>query len=695
MDAAVPFLAQIRNIGIIAHIDAGKTSVSERFLYYSGRTHRIGDIDTGNTILDYLDEERRRGITITAAAASLEWPPSDHQYLIHLIDTPGHIDFTAEVERSLRVCDGAIVVFSGVEGVEAQSEKVWRQSARYRLPKLAFINKLDRLGASFDAVLREMRRKFADLPPVALQLPLGQENHLSGLIDLIEMRTITFVGEQGETVKYGPIPEAEMPRAAAAREAMITTIADFSNAVADCYLSDRPVAAAILRQEVRTLTIAGKICPVFGGSAKKNIGIQPLLDGVIAYLPSPLDRPPVTALRPETEAPVTVAVSDPNFYGLVFKISAGDSADLLFVRTYSGHLHGNDTIYNPRTRERIRIKRILRLFAGNVTTLEEVGPGDIIGLIGPHQAMTGDTLCAVNRPLLLEKIFFPEPVISLALEPRSGKDKDKLAATLELLCREDPTLELNRNENGQLLLSGMGELHLEICVNRLRREFKLDLRCGKPRVAFRETMSQPIAVGGKFDRMLGEKELFAAVELQFTPAPEEFGNRVECRVNASNTLPRHWITAAETTLANALRTGGSHGYPLIKLQVAITALHGLPEKTTEGAVSGAVLDAVNQAIRPGTLPLEPLMRLNIIAPEAHLGEITGYLQARRAVIHRIDALYGNEQLLCEVPLAEMFGFSKALPQLSGGRAGFSMEPCGYQPIAESDLQRLIAGSAAL
>ena len=695
MESEVPFLTRIRNIGIIAHIDAGKTSVSERFLYYSGRTHRIGDIDCGNTVMDYLDEERKRGITITAAAASFEWQSPDGPHLIHLIDTPGHIDFTAEVERSLRVCDGAVVVFSGVEGVEAQSEKVWRQSARYRLPKLAFINKLDRVGASFDKVLGELRRKFADLPPVALQLPLGQESELAGMIDLITMRAIFFTDRQGENVVFGPIPETELATAMAARETMIAAVADFSNAVADYYLSDRPVPEPLLRRELRVLTIAGKICPVLGGSAKKNVGIQPLLDAVAAYLPSPLDRPPIAALRPETEDPVAIPVDDPNFYGLAFKIVAGESADLLYIRTYSGRLRVNDTLYNPRTRERVKCKRILRLFAGNVEALEEVGPGDIVGLIGPHLVVTGDTLCAVNRPLLLEKIFFPEPVISLALEPRSSKDKDKLADCLELLCREDPTLELNRNENGQLLLSGMGELHLEVCTNRIRQEFNLELRCGKPRVAFRETLRQPVAVTGSFNRILGEKELFAEADLEFFPTPEETSNQVECRVAPNNLIPRSWIVTAETTLGNALKTGGSHGYPMINLRVAITVLRGFPEKTTEGAVGGAIMDAVSRAIRPGTQVLEPLMRLNIIAPEEHLGEITGYLQARRAVIHQIDALYGSEHLVCEVPLAEMFGFSKALPQLSGGRAGFSMEPCGYQEIAETDLQRLIDGAAAL
>ena len=697
MESAVSPLSMVRNIGIIAHIDAGKTSVTERFLYYTGKTHRIGDIDCGNTVMDYLDEERKRGITITSAAASFEWQPHGRKkHLIHLIDTPGHIDFTAEVERSLRICDGVIVVFSGVEGVEAQSEKVWRQSIRYRLPKIAFVNKLDRIGASFASTVADIRRKFPDVAAIPLQLPLGEESGLVGMIDLIAMRAVFFHGEEGDKVEFGPIPEAYCAAATNAREAMVAAVAELSPPVAEYYLDNQPIPESLLLAELRNLTVDGKICPVLGGSAKKNIGMQPLLDAITYFLPSPPDRPPVAAIRPETEEPVHIAIDDPNFYGLAFKLLAGESADLIYVRTYAGKLRVNDTVYNPRTREKVKIKRILRLFAKNVEAIDEAGPGDIIGVIGPHLVSTGDTLCAVNKPMLLEKIMFPEPVISLALEPRSSRDKDRLADCLQLLCREDPTLELSRNESGQLLLSGMGELHLEINTNRLKQEFKLDVRFGKPRVAFRETMVRTTRVTGCFARTLGDnKELFAEIDIEFIPETMDAGIVVENRVTPNALIPRAWINSAETTLNNALKTGGNHGYPMIHVRAIVKALRGMPEKTTEGAIGGAVMAAVNQAILQGTQVLEPLMRLNIIVPEEHLGEVTGYLQARRAVILQINALYGNEHLVCEVPLAEMFGFSKALPQLSGGRAGFSMEPCGYQPISSADLQRLIDSSAAM
>ncbi len=696
MESVLPGLSQVRNIGIIAHIDAGKTSVTERFLYYSGKTHRIGDIDCGNTIMDYLDEERKRGITITSAAASFEWKVDDSEKcLIHLIDTPGHIDFTAEVERSLRICDGAVVVFSGVEGVEAQSEKVWRQSIRYHLPKIAFVNKLDRTGASFANTLAEIREKFTDVVAIPLQLPVGEESCLAGIIDLITMKQISFRGDDGDILEVTTIDAGCLSAASTARESMIANIAELSNPIAELYLSNQTIPETMLLEELRRLTIAGKVCPVLGGSAKKNIGIQPLLNAVVDFLPSPQDRPPVAAIRPDDEQIVKINLDDPNFYGLAFKIVAGESADLIYVRTYSGRLRINDSLFNPRTREKVKIKRILRLFAKNVEAVDEVGAGDIVGIIGPHQVFTGDTLCAINKPLLLEKIVFPEPVLSLAIEPRSTKDKERLADTLSLLCREDPTLEMSRNETGQLLLAGMGELHLEVNTNRIKQEFKMDVRYGKPRVAFRETILKRASVTGVFSRMMGDKELFAEIDIEFVPEELEAGTVVENHTVSGPQLPHGWITSAENTLSNALKTGGTHGFPLIYVRAVIKALRGQPDKTTEGAVGGAVLSAINQIVLQGTQVLEPLMKLNIIAPESSLGEITGYLQARRAVIHQVSSQIGNEHLVCEVPLAEMFGFSKALPQLSGGRAGFSMEPCGYQPISDSDLQRLVDASVAM
>lgn len=681
-------LNAIRNIGIIAHIDAGKTTLTERFLYYSGKTHRIGNIDSGTTIMDYLDEERNRGITIVAAAASFNW----HEHLIHLIDTPGHIDFTAEVERSLRVADGAVVIFSGVEGVEAQSEKVWRQSAGYNVSKIAFINKLDRLGASFSRCLGEIKSKFPEITATAIQYPVGIESEFNAVVDLIEMKMLRFEGEEGSTVVREEIPGELLPECTAARDEMLTDIAELSEELAEMYLLEEPIPVEMLKREIRKYVINGMLCPVFAGSAKKNIGVQPVMDAVNAYLPSPEDRPTCIGINPKNDSPVEVNLHDQAFCGLIFKVIAGGSADLLYMRTYSGRLCANDTLINTRTGEKVKIKRILRLYSKNIEAVEEVGPGDIIGIIGPQNTFTGDTLCAFNRQVALGEIKFPEPVISIALEPKSTKDKDRLNSCLEMLCREDPTLNMARHENtGQLILSGMGELHLEINTNRIRNEFNIEARYGKPRVAFRETLNNPCFVTGIFDKTIGDSEFYSEVDIDLEPVKLTEGIEVKSTVR-NNNIPASWIHTACDTLNAGLKTGGNLGYSLIYIRGTIKAIRGTSDKTTEGSIAGAVLAGLNEAIRQGTILLEPLMRLDITAPEDAIGEITGYLQVRRALIHSISNIPDGKHLCCEVPLAEMFGFSSALPKLSGGRASFSMEPHGYQEISQQDLERLGASS---
>ena len=681
-------LDAIRNIGIIAHIDAGKTTITERFLYYSGKTHRIGEVDNGNTVMDYLEEERQRGITIVAAAASFPWGDRDSKGMIHLIDTPGHIDFTAEVERALRVIDGAVVVFSAVEGVEAQSEKVWHQSDRYNVPKLAFINKLDRLGASFSRVYDEIRTKFADMKPCAIQLPVGSELELCGIVDLINMRLISFGDKDGSDVTCNAIPEDMNDLAASMREELISAIAEYSDDVAELYLEEKEIPANLLLCEIRRLVIDNRIVPVLAGSAKKNIGIQTLLDAVISFLPAPSDRPVYAGVNPKNGEPLEINLADSEFCGLIFKLLAGGSADLLYMRTYSGHLHLNDTLYNPRTHSKVKIKRLLRLYSRNVEPVEKVGPGDIVGIIGPSNVITGDTLCAVNRNVALEKITFPEPVISMAIEPKSSSERERLDNALNIICREDPTLSLRVHEStGQRLLSGMGELHLEINCHRLRDEFKVDARYGMPQVAFRETLKSVEKVTGNFSKTVGDQEFYAEVTLLLEPVPKlEEGITVKSQLGSD--IPAKWIESAETTLIDGLKTGGNRGYSLIYIKGSVTDIRWDPVKTNEGAVAGAVLNALNEAVGHGTILLEPLMRLNIIAPENVIGEITGYIQAKRALIHGIENIASSKRLTCEVPLAEMFGFSKALPKLSGGRAAFSMEPCGYQEISEEDLEKL-------
>ncbi|NOY74262.1 MAG: GTP-binding protein, partial [Kiritimatiellaeota bacterium] len=667
-------LNEIRNVGIIAHIDAGKTTTTERFLYYSGKTHRIGEVDNGNTVMDYLDEERERGITIVAASASFPWTSDGNSQLIHLIDTPGHIDFTAEVERSLRVCDGAVVIFSAVEGVEAQSEKVWRQSSKYKLPKIAFINKLDRMGASYARVRAEMQEKFNDVTICPIQMPVGEESTLEGIVDLIDGNFLWFEGDDGSDVRSEDIPDDLKNDFEVAREEMLAILADYSDIIAEAYLEERAIDSETLVREIRGLAIQGDIVPLFAGSAKKNIGIQPLLDGIVRYLPNPEERGVVQAVNPSSGAVEEIGIDDSDFTGLVFKVLAGGSADLLYIRSYSGVLRLNDKLLNPRTGEKIKVKRLLRLYSKNVEPVDEIGAGDIAGVIGPAGVATGDTLCSPSHPLLLESITFPDPIISIAVEPKSSKDKDRLDEVLRILCREDPTLQAVTHETtGQRLLSGMGELHLEINCDRLRNEFKIEAKFGMQQVAFRETLLNPAKVRGEFKKTIADQEVWAEVEIELEPAPK-LPEGLAVSSELPKNLPLEWRESASSTLLNGMKTGGNWGYPLIYIKALITELKGDSTKTTDAAVAGAVLDALHAALGHGTKLLEPLVRLEILAPENVIGEITGYIQARRAVIHGIDDAGPSKKLLCEVPLAEMFGFGTALPKLSGGRASFSMEP---------------------
>ncbi|MEI6056840.1 MAG: elongation factor G [Lentisphaerota bacterium] len=679
-------LLNIRNIGIIAHIDAGKTTLSERFLYYSGKTHKIGDIDSGTTVMDYLDEERARGITIVAAAASFAWADK----LYHLIDTPGHIDFTAEVERSLRVIDGAVVVFSAVEGVEAQSEKVWRQSDKYKVAKLAFINKLDRIGASFERVVKDIQSKFPSTKSIAVQMPIGIESSFGGVIDLIAMKFLRFEEEDGSKVKCLEIPPEFKSEAEERRSQMISAIADMSDELAQYYLEEKPIPDELLLTSIRKLVINLKMCPIFCGSAKKNIGIHPVLDAIGFYLPSPEDFPFHKALNIKTNEQMNIDINESNFSALVFKVIASASGDLLYIRTYSGMLSSDMTVLNPRTMERLKIKRILRLYSKNVEPTDNVGAGDIVGLVGLKDTTTGDTLCSVNKPILLERVTFPEPVISMAIEPRSSKDKDRLNYALEMLCREDPTLSINVHEStGQALISGMGELHLEINTNRLKNEFNLDVRHGAPRVVYKETLLKEGVFTGLFNKVIADNEYYAEVRFKLEPVPRlPAGLEVVADAKGMKNLPNSWVNAAVEALKNALKTGGNWGYSLIYIKGTITGITGIKDKTNEGSIAGAVLNGVDTAVRTGTILLEPITRVEILSPENTIGEISGYLQSRRAVIHKVESQLNIKKLDCEVPLSEMFGFSKAIPKLSGGRASFSMEPCGYQELSKEDMNRI-------
>lgn len=683
-------IEHIRNISIIAHIDAGKTTTTEGILFFSGLTHRYGNIDDGTTVMDYLPEERARGITIAAAAATIPW----HDHLIHLIDTPGHIDFTAEVERSLRVIDGAVVIFSGVEGVEAQSEKVWRQADHYLVPKVAFINKLDRIGAQFSRVVDEINTKFGDCA-IPIQLPVGIENQFTHVIDVITQESVSFSGEHNEEIVRAPLSDEYHDEAAAAREALIERLADECDEIATLYLEGEEIPNDLLVEALRRATIARRLVPVLCGSGKKSIGIQLLVDAVIAYLPSPLDVGAVSAHNTHNGHEVLVEPNpaDP-FAGMIFKVNASTVSDLYFLRTYSGTLRSNANLINSRTGGKIRPKQILKIYAKSTAAVDNVGPGDIVGLVGLRDCGIGDTLCEPRRTIAFGNISFPEPVISVAVEPRSSKDKDKLDEALELLCREDQTLSCTRDEEtGQRLVSGMGELHLEISLKRLLTDFNVEARVGEPRVAYRETLKGEAMERVEFSRMAGETELYAGVTVVFRPIGR--GEELFTVTNSlrdAKSLRREFVAAAERGLSDGLRTGGNYGYPLIYLAADLKELRVDPDRTTEGAVVGAILQAIDQAIsHVGTSLLEPLMHLEILAPEETVGEVTMYLQPRRAVFHDMQTLNMVKRISCAVPLAEMFGFGKAMPRLTGGRGTFSMEPCGYQEIPASAAAKLLNG----
>lgn len=668
-------LSNIRNLGIIAHIDAGKTSTTEGLLFFSGLTHRYGNIDEGTTVMDFLPDERARGITIMAAAAVIPWG----SYEYHLIDTPGHIDFTAEVERSLRAIDGAVVIFSAVEGVEAQSEKVWHQADGYGVPKIAFVNKMDRIGASYSRTCQEIDEKFGGVA-LPMQFPDGEESDFHGMVDLLAMEYLQFTGDRHEVVQRLPVPEELLKDAEAAREALLEKLSDHSDEIANLFLEGAEIPLELLHGEIRRLTLSRKLVPVFLGSAKREIGVQPLADAIGLYLPSPVDvkEYPAVDRRTGKETAVHADPKEP-FAGFIFKINASNTADLFFLRIYSGTLHGNDQPVNARTGEKVRAKQLYRIYAKSTEQIQEAGPGDIVGLTGLKDCGIGDTLCAPQRVLSFGGIAFPEPVISMVVEPKFSKDKDKLDDALNLLCREDQTLRRSTaEETGQRVVSGMGELHLEVSLKRVSTDFGVDIRTGEPRVAYRETLLKPATIHAVFNKTIGDAVFYAEVTVDFSPM-ERTGEPFEITDETRGVIPRALTDAALQALGDGLKTGGLQGYPMIFVKASLKDLKFAQETTTPGAVAGAVNDAITQAFQQaGTVVLEPVMKLEVLAPEDTVGEISMYLQPRRAIISDMVQVGTMRKIICQVPLAEMFGFGKALPRLSGGRGSFSLEPSGYQ-----------------
>jgi len=673
---------RVRNLGIVAHIDAGKTTTTERFLFYAGRSHRIGEVHDGQAVMDFREDERARGITISDAATTLYW--NDHE--LHLIDTPGHVDFTAEVERALRVLDGAVVVFDAVEGVEPQSETVWHQADRYGVPRIAFVNKMDRVGAGFDESVRSIRERLA-AAPVPIQMPDGAAETFAGIVDLVAMRYLTFeAGSLGREVVVAEIPERLAEEAGRRRAEMIETLADHHDPLAEAFLAERPIETALVREAIRSATLARRAVPVLCGAALRNAGIQPVLDAVCHYLPSPQDLPPVRGRDPVTDAGLERA-PDPAapFSALLFKISAGSAAELAFVRAYSGTLTSQDRVLVPRTGKRVRLRRLLRMHADRGEAVDRVEAGDIVAVPGLADVVTGDTLCDPEAPVLLEAIRFPDTVVSIAIEPRTNADRDRLSELLVRLQREDPTLTARVDgDTGQTLLSGMGELHLEVTLQRMKRDFGLEVTAGTPRVSYRETVAAVGRGRAEYDRVLGDDRLFARVELEVEPLPDRGARPEFVDALAAGTLPGAFMPAIRDSALNGADGGGAYGYPVtgirIRLVDAAYADAGQPEIALNSATSLAFREALEAA---GPVVLEPYGRLVVRLPEEHLGGVVKTLHQRRALVE--DTGYQRSGVIIQgvVPIAEMFGYLTALRSQTQGRGSFSLEPLDYRPVPEN------------
>jgi elongation factor G len=676
-------LNNLRNIGIIAHIDAGKTTVTERMLFLSGAKHRVGKVDSGTTTTDDDQEEQERGITIYSACVTFDWKDIH----INLLDTPGHVDFTAEVERSLRVLDGAVVVFSAREGVEAQSETVWRQANKYQVPRIAFINKLDREGANFERVVNEIRNRLG-AHPVPIQLPVGMgpahvDNPFRGMIDLIKMRFVTFA-EEGKKSTESPIPPEMEDDAQFAREQLLETLYDFSDEMAELAFEGKPVPNELIRQTLRTATLAGEVQPLVCGSALHGIGVQGVLDSVKYYLPNPLDRPPVVGTNPlKPELPES-RKPDPQepFCGLVFKILPAKTGDLYWIRVYSGCLKSNSRVYCPSKDKKENAAQLWQIHATKKDRdgqIDEASCGEIVGVIGPRFAVTGDTLCDQKAPILLESIEFPETVIEMAIEPESTADRNKLAEVLELLKRQDPTFKAKENEEtGQTLIAGMGELHLEVIKNRLLRDFKLNVKVRDPRVSYRETISKAVEVTGECHRLINGQQLFAKLKLRMEPDEKvEAGVAVRSQLPV-DAMPAEMVQTVKDEIKARGEGGGSIGsFPLAKIRVTLLNAEST-EESTPMAFSIAAGDAFEEALRKAApILLEPIMKLTVTTPEDYYGEFVGDLAQRRAQIVSTDTHLETTTIVAHAPLAELFGYSSAMRSLSQGRAGSSMEPLEY------------------
>ncbi len=681
-------LQRTRNIGIIAHIDAGKTTTTERILFYTGKVHRPGEVHEGTATMDWMVQERERGITITAAATTCFW--RDHR--INIIDTPGHVDFTVEVERSLRVLDGGVVVFDGVQGVEPQSETVWRQADKYRVPRICFINKLDRIGANYVRAI-EMIRERLRAQPAAIQWPIGLESEFRGIIDLIEFRAKIYHDDLGQHIEDTEVPPEYVEVAQEWRHKLIEQIVETDEELMLRYLEGEEPTPEELRRALREATIRGQLYPVLCGSALKNKGVQLLLDAIVDYLPSPLDIPPVKGTHPVTGEELTREADDEApFAALAFKIQSDPHVGrLTYVRVYSGRLHSSSYVYNSTKGERERISRLLRMHANHREEVEWIGAGDICAVIGLKKTFTGDTLCDPDHPILLEPIQFPEPVISVAVEPKTRADQDKLAIALQRLAEEDPTFQVRTDpESGQTIISGMGELHLEVIVDRMQREFKVAANIGRPQVAYKETITRPVRVEGRFVRQTGGRGQYGHVWLELEPLPRGSGFVFEDRI-VGGVVPKEYIPAVEAGIREAMQSGGVSGYPVIDLKAVLVDGSYHEVDSSEMAFKIAASMALKEGVRRGNpVILEPIMRVEVVVPEEFTGDVIGDLNARRGRIEGMEMRAGAQVIRAMVPLATMFGYATDLRSMTQGRGTYTMEFDHYAPVPESIAQELMA-----
>jgi elongation factor G len=686
-------LTYTRNFGIVAHIDAGKTTTSERILFYTGRIHKIGEIDEGTTALDWMAQERERGITITAAATTCFW----RQHRLNLIDTPGHVDFTAEVERSLKVLDGCVVVFCGVGAVEPQSETVWRQADKYGVPRLAFINKLDRVGSDFAGVLKEIRKRLG-AKAVALQIPWGCEDTFTGVVDLVTMTSVRFdsanPSKQPET---GDIPDELREAAEKFRHDLLEGVAEFDDKLMDKYIHDQQPSEEELRAGIRTATIKHGLVPVLCGASFRNIGVQLLLDAVCDYLPSPLDVNVPPAHNPQTDEVVACTPDEQGpFAALAFKIARDQFVGkLYFLRVYSGVLKSGETVFNATKRRKERISKLLRMHANKQELIDEIKAGDIAAAVGLKGTTTGDTLCLEDAPLVFERIQFPEPVVAMFIEAKTKAEQDKLGNALGLLQDEDPTFLVHYNqETAQTLMEGMGELHLEILVDRMRREFNVDVITGKPQVAYKETMTQLVEkVEGKHIKQTGGRGQYGHVIMKMEPAPPKSGVTFKSKV-VGGRIPKEFIPAVEEGVMEAARSGPVAGYPVTDVTVTLYDGSYHDVDSSEIAFKIAGIEGFKQGILQGRpVMLEPIMLVEVVTPETVMGEIIGDLQSRRGKVESIAQRGSSRVIRAFVPLSEMFGYATAIRSLSQGRAAYSMEPARYEQVPANIAAKLTGRGA--